>query len=78
MTYDVASQAKILFNQLADRADVNGSNRIDGFDISAIGRLRGITSTDPDYRRNGDVDLNGIIDGTDLTLPAMRFGELRK
>src|SRR5262249_29469779 len=33
----------ILTNQLASRADLNGSNRIDGFDVAAISRLAGAT-----------------------------------
>ncbi len=68
----------ILFNQLSDRADLNGSNRIDGFDVAAIGRLAGRGSGEPGYRRGFDVDLNGTIDGNDLALVASRFGELRK
>src|SRR5262245_21604755 len=67
-----------LFNQLVDRADLNGSNRVDGFDVALIGRLIGTRSTDPGYRRSADVDLNGTIDGNDLSLSANRFGKLNR
>jgi hypothetical protein len=67
-----------LHNQLSDRADVNGSNRIDGFDVAAIGLSAALRSSDPSYERNVDVDLNGIVDGDDLDVVAARFGELRE
>ena len=68
----------LLFNQFADRADANGSNRIDGLDINIIGRLIGRTSADPSYKRGGDADLNGAIDGEDLSLISLRIGELSR
>lgn len=64
----------ILLNQLRERSDLNGSNRTDGFDVAALGRLAGKRSTDPGYERNADADLNGIIDGDDLSIVASRFG----
>ncbi len=67
-----------LFNQLARRADLNGSNRVDGFDVAIIGRLMGTTSAGAAYRRSADVDLNGVIDGEDLCLAAGRFGALNR
>jgi hypothetical protein len=73
-----ANTVSILYNQASDRADVNGSNRIDGFDIAAVGRLMAIRSADAGYRRNVDVDLSEVIDGDDLAVVASRFGELRR
>jgi len=66
------------FNRLDERADLDGSNRIDGFDIAAIGRLKGIAAGEAGYRRTADVDLNGVIDGDDLGLVARRFGEVNR
>lgn len=71
-----ARRVEVLFNQLRHRADVNGSNRIDGFDVNTIGRLCGKTSGELGYRSNADVNLDGIVDGTDLAHVADRFGEL--
>jgi hypothetical protein len=67
-----------LLNQLPARSDVNGSNRIDGFDVTAVSRLAGCARTDPCYRRDIDVDLNGWIDGDDLTRVGVRFGDLNR
>ncbi|MCP3981619.1 MAG: hypothetical protein GY716_20155 [bacterium] len=68
----------LLLNRLDERADPNGSNRIDGFDISEIGRRIGKNSPDAEYLRRTDIDINGIIDGFDLTAAASRFGELQR
>ena len=81
----VLASVSTLSNQLDPRADVNGSNRIDGIDINAVGRLAGSRACDPadtgcrsPYRRAVDVDLNGLIDGDDLALVAARFGRLSR
>lgn len=68
----------ILLNQLPARSDVNGSNRVDGFDAAALGRLAGCAKGDSCYRSATDVDLNGVIDGDDLALVALRFGDLNR
>jgi hypothetical protein len=80
---EVGNSVTVLFNQLAHRADVNGSNRIDGFDVAAVIRLAGSEPCDPPgsdcgsvYRSNVDVDANGVIDGDDLHFVSMGFGEL--
>jgi len=65
---------RLLFNQLHARADLNGSNRVDGFDVAAVSRLAGCGAGDPCYRRNADVNLDGIVDGNDLAVIASRFG----
>ncbi len=67
-----------LFNQLDQRADLNGSNRVDGVDLAEVGRPWGVELGQAGYRRNADVDLNGVIDGDDLGLVAERFGQLNK
>ncbi|MCP3978886.1 MAG: choice-of-anchor D domain-containing protein [bacterium] len=74
-TATFGNELNVLFNQLADRVDINGSNRIDGHDIASIGAASGRTAIDPFYRRGTDVDLDGTIDGNDLARAASRFGE---
>ena len=68
--------ATLLTNQLEARGDVNGSGRIDGFDVSAVSLAAGCALGSPCYRRSADVDLNGLVDGHDLTWIASRFGAL--
>jgi hypothetical protein len=65
----------ILFSRLNDRADVNGSNRVDGFDLAELASLWTIRSGDAEYRRNVDIDLNGMIEGHDQSLLISRFGQ---
>jgi hypothetical protein len=71
-----SDSASLLFNRIHDRVDPDGSNRVDGFDVAEISRLRGSVVGDSVYRRTHDIDLNGVIDGDDLALVASRFGEL--
>ena len=66
--------ASLLFNQLLERADTNGSNRIDGFDLIAVGRAGGCAPPGDCYRRAADVDLNGLVDGNDFIWVASDFG----
>ncbi len=68
----------LLFNQFPLRADLNGSNRVDGFDVGTIGRAAGCADSDFCYRRQVDADLDGVIDGGDLALVAARFGRLNR
>jgi len=68
----------IFLNQIEDRVDPNGSNRVDGFDVAEVSRLSAVRIEDDDYRRTHDVDLNGVIDGDDLALVVSNFGRLMK
>ena len=71
----------LLHNQLHARADLNGSNRVDAFDVATLDRLAGCVENDPSnpcYRRNADVNLDGVIDGDDLALVASEFGMLMR
>lgn len=67
-----------VFGRLDERSDVDGSNRTDGFDIARIGRTLGARAGDAGYKRNADVDLDGIVDGEDLALAAGRFTALNR
>ncbi|MCP3980532.1 MAG: hypothetical protein GY716_14615 [bacterium] len=71
-----AGTVALLLNQLDRRADVNGSNRIDGIDIATLGRSIGIDDSDPDYRRSADVNLDGLVNGDDLAIGGSRIGKL--
>jgi hypothetical protein len=62
-------------NRVPDRADTNRSNRVDGFDLADVGRHCGLRREDSGYRLALDVDANGMIDGDDLALVAVRLGE---
>ncbi|MCP3981939.1 MAG: choice-of-anchor D domain-containing protein [bacterium] len=73
-----SASLSLVFQRLGERADVNGSNRIDGFDAVAVRRLAGLLADAPGYRRNADVDLDGTIDGIDLTHVASRLGTLSR
>jgi hypothetical protein len=73
----IPGSTTVLLNSLRERADINGSNRIDGFDIAHLGLRAGSENGDQRYRRQEDVNLDGMIDGEDLTLVASSFGEVR-
>jgi hypothetical protein len=66
----------VLFNQIATRPDLNGSNRVDGFDLNRMGRSMGCRIGEPCYSRHADVDLNGTVDGDDLAHVSTVFGRL--
>ena len=46
--------------------DVDNSGRVDGVDLSILGRAFGASSPDPRYDPRADFDRNGIVDGDDL------------
>jgi len=56
------------------RIDLDGSGRVDGYDVAlfaaAFGRGRG----DHGYTSAADIDGDGLVDGDDLALLASRFG----
>ncbi len=64
----------ILSNIIPERADVDGSSRIDGMDLAfwakGFGRVRG----NPGYSAGTDINLDGKIDGLDLSYIAFLFG----
>ena len=75
---DLLSSAEILLNRGRMRADANGSNRVDGFDLALVGRSMGAAEGEPGYQRGADVNLDGVVDGADLADVALssRFGAL--
>lgn len=56
------------------RIDVDGSGRVDGFDLALLARAFGSNAEDPLYLMDADIDADGLVDGIDLALLASRFG----
>ena len=64
----------LLGSGMLRRADMDGTSRVDGFDLALLGRLFSIDFTDPEYDFYLDVNLDGFIDGFDLTVLGVAFG----
>jgi hypothetical protein len=56
-------------------ADIDGSGRVDGFDLARLGRAFGAATGSPRYDPAADLDHDGLVDGTDLALFAPEFGK---
>jgi glucose/arabinose dehydrogenase len=56
-------------------ADWDGSGRVDGVDLAALGRAFGAATGDPRYDATLDFTQDGIIDGDDLAILASEFGQ---
>jgi hypothetical protein len=56
------------------RSDIDGSGRVDGFDLALLASAFGSARGEPRYLAAADVDGSGLVDGVDLALVAMRFG----
>ncbi len=59
---------------VALRGDLDGSLRVDGFDLAVLGRAFGSTSGNPGYRASADLARDGDVDGVDLAILATYFG----
>lgn len=59
----------------ASFADIDGSGRVDGFDLARLGRAFGALLGSARYDLAADLDHNGVVDGTDLALFAPEFGD---
>ncbi len=66
----------ILYSGFLRRSDLNGTGRVDGFDLAQLGVLFGIGSSNPAYQFYLDVNMDGTIDGADLTILALAFGSV--
>lgn len=55
-------------------ADANNSKRVDGFDLSLLGRSFGAAHGDAAYDARADLNRDGLVDGDDLALMAASFG----
>ena len=56
------------------RIDLDGSGRVDGFDLAMLAHAFGSDEEDALYLIDADIDVDGRVDGTDLALLASRFG----
>lgn len=56
------------------RVDINGSNRIDGGDLTDVAAAFARTSSDPGYSVAYDLNVDGVVDGTDIALLITYFG----
>ncbi|MEE8112660.1 MAG: hypothetical protein V3T54_08005, partial [Acidobacteriota bacterium] len=79
VTQKGSNNVLILRNRLTRRADINGSGRVDGFDLARLGRAFGLsydlTNPPGGMIPPSDLDLDGDVDGTDLSLFTIRFGD---
>jgi hypothetical protein len=56
------------------RIDLDGSGRVDGFDLALLASAFGSARGAPRYLPSADVDGSGLVDGVDLAYVAGRFG----
>ena len=65
----------ILRNLLANRADINGSGRVDGFDLSRLARDFGLVyDRTTGQMEPSDLNLDGEVEGLDLAILTALFG----
>jgi hypothetical protein len=55
--------------------DVTLSGRVDGNDLIALSAAFGSSPGDPNWNANADLNNNGTVDGPDLSILAMHYGE---
>ncbi|MEW6086684.1 MAG: PKD domain-containing protein [bacterium] len=58
---------------LALPADINESNRVDGFDLILFSRVKGATPESPNWLQEADINNDKIIDEKDLSFFAVHF-----
>jgi hypothetical protein len=65
----------LLKNLIPDRADVNASNVVDGFDVNRVALAFGAKIGMPGYAPELDVVTDGQVDGYDVALFTPQFGK---
>jgi hypothetical protein len=68
----------VTINILSERADIDGSGRVNGRDLAFWARGFGLSRKDSAYpaSRDADINLDGRIDGLDLVFMTAQFGEI--
>ena len=61
---------------LALPGDLDGSGRVDGYDLISFGLANGSSSGDTNWNPQADMDGNGTIDSADLTMLSTHFGRI--
>jgi thermitase len=56
--------------------DLDGSGRVDGFDLGRLGLAFGSHPGDSNWNPDADLNGDGIVDGSDLTILAENFGKM--
>lgn len=70
----MASVPGIISIHLVSSGDMDGSGRVDGFDLGNLGLVFGSRASDADWNPMVDLDGDGIVDGSDLTILGAHFG----
>ncbi len=72
--FDTYSSAFFGVQAPLSATDVDGSGRVDGFDLARLSLAFGAIFPDPRYQLGVDLDGSGAIDGIDLAIMASQFG----
>lgn len=59
------------------QGDLDGSGRVDGFDLGSLGLAFGSRPGDPNWNPGVDLNGDGVVDGSDLSLLGVNFGKTR-
>jgi len=59
---------------VAMRGDMDGTLRVDGFDLAFLARVFGTSAGNPAFRAGADLDRDDDVDGDDLNILAAYFG----
>ena len=67
----------VLINVISERADIDGSNRVDGRDLAIWAKGFGLARGNPGYSAalGADINLDGKIDGFDLVYITSQFAK---
>ena len=71
--FEVISDVLFAVQPPSSAVDVDGSGRVDGFDLARLARAFGTTFSDPNFDPSVDLDGDGDVDGIDLANLANSF-----
>lgn len=75
VTMNTSKTCTATFNLEILSSDLDGSGRVDGFDLGALGLAFGSQPDDPRWNPDADLNEDGIVDGEDLAILAANFGK---